>query len=291
MKRYSTIKKGLSAALIVFFLSIPAQAEDFSVTLADSVIVQGGIVRCDITAEPPPDTVTGSFRGRSLPFLRSSSGGFYTLLGIDMETKPGAYWLKLRVYRSGNTGEEARRKLSVIKANFPVEKLTLEPAKVFPDSTALRRIKREDELRDRKWSIWAPTAFWSGPFVPPVTGEMRRFGDRRIINGVQRNPHTGVDIVAPEGAPVLCPSAGKVILTGDFFFTGKSIYIDHGLGLIGMFFHLSRIDVAEGEQVSRGQVIGAVGSTGRASGPHLHWGMRWRGSRVNPVLLLKLELD
>ena len=94
-----------------------------------------------------------------------------------------------------------------------------------------------------------------------------------------------------EGTPVICPADGKVILTGDFFFSGNSVYIDHGLGLIGMFFHLSRIDVAEGDMVEQGQVLGTVGSTGRASGPHLHWGIRYRGSRINPAALLDLSFE
>ena len=253
-------------------------------------MLQGGVLRLDVVARPEPDTVTGFFLNRTLPFIRKADGGFYTLLGVDMETAPGVYQVVVKLHRSRHETETLRRSIRVQDAGFPVEKLTLDPAKVFPDSAALARIRRETALRNLKWSRWSSKVFWHGSFIPPVQGQMRRFGCRRIINGAPRSPHTGVDISAPEGTPVRSPAAGKVLLTGDFFFSGKSVYIDHGLGLVGMFFHLSRIDVAEGEMVEKGQIIGAVGSTGRASGAHLHWGVRWRGVRINPALLLQLEL-
>ncbi|HUU30453.1 MAG TPA: M23 family metallopeptidase [archaeon] len=291
MHGYRWFNLALLSAGLAFYLTGDLRSETL-VSITDTVIVQGGIVRLDIEAQPPPDTVTGSFRERALPFIHSGQGGFYTLLGVDMETRPGVYQLQIKLHRKGGRkGETVRRKLRVVDAGFPVQELTLPPAQVFPDSAALRRIKREDELRNSKWSKWVQTAFWNRPFVAPIQGEMSRFGHRRILNGVPRSSHSGVDIDAPEGTPVLCPAAGKVILTGDFFFSGKSIYIDHGLGLIGMFFHLSRIDVHEGQLVEQGQLLGAVGSTGRVTGPHLHWGVRWRGSRVNPMSLLKLTLD
>jgi len=289
--------RAFSRALIGFFLttcffSSPGSLQARSlITLTDSVVVQGAIIRVDILSDFSPDTVTGTFMEKALPFIRTADGNFYSLAGVDMESKPGAYTLALELHRSGKQPELLRRRVDIRDAEFPVQRLTLPPAKVFPDSAALARIKRESDLRNRKWWQWAAGAFWRGKFIPPLKGEMERFGYRRIINEAQRSPHTGVDISAPEGSPVVAPAAGKVILTGDFFFTGKSVYLDHGLGMIGMFFHCSRIDVAEGDFVEQGQVIGAVGSTGRATGPHLHWGVRWRNDRINPVSLLELNFD
>jgi len=261
------------------------------IALPDSVVPQGEIIRIVVLSDSPPDTVTGTFMKTALPFIRTGDGNFYSLAGVDMESKPGTYILALSLHRSGKQPEQLRRKLIVRDGEFPTQRLTLPPEKVFPDSASMARIKRESALRNRKWSQWAPGALWKGRFISPLVGEMKRFGHRRFINDASRSPHTGVDINAAEGTPVVAPAEGKVILTGEFFFTGNSVYIDHGLGMIGMFFHFSRIDVAEGDFVEQGQVIGAVGSTGRATGPHLHWGMRWRNSRINPSSLLQLELD
>ena len=261
------------------------------IELSDSVVVQGAIIRVDILSDSAPDTVTGTFMKKALPFVRAADGSLYSLAGVDMESKPGTYTLALELHRSGEAPELKSRRVEVRDAEFPVQRLTLPPAQVFPDSAASARIRRESDLRNRRWASWAAAPFWKGKFIPPLKGEMNRFGHRRIINGAPRSPHTGVDISAPQGTPVVAPAEGTVILTGDFFFTGKSVYIDHGLGMIGMFFHLSRIDVARGDFVRQGQLIGAVGSTGRATGPHLHWGVRWRNDRINPVSLLELKLD
>ena len=260
-------------------------------SLTDSVVVQGAIIRVDVSAETRLDTATGSFMKTSLPFIRTGEGSFYALAGVDLDTRPGTYTLTVKALGPEGKSETAAVKVKVRDASFPRQKLDLPPAQAFPDSAAQARIKREDRLRNRSWSSWAPGAFWTGPFSAPIQGEMDRFGSRRVINGVPRSPHTGADISAPEGTPVLAPQAGKVLLTGEFFFTGNSIYLDHGLGLIGMFFHLSRIDVAAGQIVEKGQVIGAVGQTGRATGLHLHWGVRWRNTRINPQSLLELKLD
>lgn len=289
--------RAFSGALIGIFLSScffssPGYLRARSlVALTDSLVVQGSIIRVEVLSDFAPDTVTGTFMEKTLPFFRIGEGNFFSLAGVDMESKPGAYTLALELRRSGKQPELLRRTVWVRDAEFPVQRLTLPPAQVFPDSAALARIKRESDLRNSKWLSWAPGAFWKGKFIPPLKGEMQRFGHRRIINQASRSPHTGVDISAPEGTPVVAPAAGQVILTGDFFFTGKSVYIDHGLGMIGMFFHFSRIDVAEGDFVEQGRVIGAVGSTGRATGPHLHWGVRWRNDRINPVSLLELNFD
>ncbi|MFH1068373.1 MAG: M23 family metallopeptidase [Candidatus Glassbacteria bacterium] len=284
---------GAVVCAAIFYLSagFAAEAAGTNVEVGDSLLYQGGIVRVLVIDDAGLDTVTGSFMKKSLPFVPGPNGSFYTLAGVDLETRPGEYELALKLVRRDGSSKNFSRRLRVADAHFPVQKLTLPPAQVFPDSAAQARIEREDELRNHRWTQWAGSAFWGKRFIVPVAGEMARFGDRRIINGASRSPHTGVDISAAEGAPVVAPAAGRVILTGNFFFTGNSIYIDHGLGLIGMFFHLARIDVREGEMVEQGQVIGAVGNTGRATGPHLHWGVRWRGARINPASLLGLELD
>ena len=126
--------------------------------------------------------------------------------------------------------------------------------------------------------------------LKPVDGPYSSaFGLKRFFNGQARKPHSGIDIAAPEGAPIMSPADGTIALTGDFFFNGNSVFIDHGQGLISMMCHLSRIDVKEGDVVKQGDLLGAVGKTGRATGPHLHWTVSLNNARVNPKLLFKEE--
>lgn len=274
---------------VPFILSAIAGDSLPEVSLSDSVAPQGAILRLTVEGGGALDTVTGRFNGKALPFIRSGDG-FYALLGIDMEARPGKLPVEVRL-GSGTGAPLVRRQVRVKDGRFPVQKINLPPEKVFPDTAAEARIRREDAYRDSCWSHWESARHWEGSFIPPLRGEMKRFGNRRILNGAPRSPHTGVDITAETGAPVVATAGGRVIATGDFFFSGGSIYIDHGFGLISMYFHLSRLDVQQGDTVRQGQVIGAVGATGRVSGAHLHWGVRYRDARINPRSLLDLKLE
>jgi murein DD-endopeptidase MepM/ murein hydrolase activator NlpD len=127
------------------------------------------------------------------------------------------------------------------------------------------------------------------PFLQPVAGPLSSsFGRRRVLNGEPRSPHSGLDIAANTGTPIQAPAAGVVTLTGDFYFNGNTVFVDHGHGLISMMCHLSRIDVTEDQTVSRGDILGLVGATGRVTGPHLHWSVSMNGNRVDPVQVMQL---
>jgi len=172
---------------------------------------------------------------------------------------------------------------------YSVQHLTVtDTSKVDLSPEDLTRARREADEIARLWSKATPRRFHL-PLHAPLASlpQSARFGDRRVINGEPRNPHTGADYAVGVGTPVLAVADGTVALTGNFFFSGNSIFIDHGDGLISMSFHLSEIDVKTGETVHRGQVIGLSGATGRVTGPHLHFGVRWHGARIDPNILFQ----
>ena len=172
--------------------------------------------------------------------------------------------------------------------DYPTQTLTLPPAMVEPSPADAERIRRENEEIARLWGREGERRF-TLPLQPPLQPlpEGGRFGSRRVINGLPRSPHGGADYTAAMGTPVLAAADGVVALVGDHFFGGHSLFLDHGDGLLTMYFHLSAVDVKEGDAVKRGERVGAVGSSGRATGPHLHFGVRWHGARVDPRWLLE----
>jgi murein DD-endopeptidase MepM/ murein hydrolase activator NlpD len=187
-------------------------------------------------------------------------------------------------------GREGRREAVTVRVgrfDYPTQKLTLPRHMVELSPEDLARVERENREMARLWTADGPRRFTlplRAPLDPLPSGG--RFGHRRIINGRPRSPHGGTDYSAAEGAPVLAAADGTVAMVADQFFGGNAVFVDHGDGLVTMYMHMSRVDVREGQPVRRGSRVGAVGSTGRATGPHLHFGVRWRGSRVDPALLL-----
>ncbi len=177
--------------------------------------------------------------------------------------------------------------MRVEEFDYPIQKLTLPRDMVELSAKDLARVQRENREMARLWTREGPRRFGlplGAPLDPLPAGG--RFGHRRIINGSPRSPHGGADYSEREGTPVLAAADGTVAMVADQFFGGHAVFVDHGDSLITMYMHLARADVAEGQPVRRGERVGAVGSTGRATGPHLHFGVRWRGARVDPALLL-----
>lgn len=211
------------------------------------------------------------------------------LIGVDLEQAPGPLPLRVEAVDEAGRTRTARGALRVLDAKFPVQRLTLPRTYVELDAATLERVNREKAVLDRLWETLQPQRAWREPFQLPLegAGPPSGFGLRRIINGEPRAPHTGVDFAAESGAPVLAANAGIVALVDDQFFAGKAIVLDHGLGLFTMYFHLQESLVQPGRRVGRGQIIGRAGSTGRATGPHLHWGARLHGARINPRELLR----
>lgn len=253
---------------------------------------QGQVVVIRLPDIPAATKVVGHFRGRSIPMFpdpdRNGESGYVGLLGIDLQDEPGTHELKVDI----QTGESIRRRsinVLVVKEQFAVEHLKLPKDKVDLDDKAAARWKAEQDQIRKALAEESAMRLWQTGFVEPVRGRRTGiFGSVRIMNGQARNPHSGEDIGAPTGTDVVASNDGVVRLTVDHIFSGRGIYLDHGMGLYSMYFHLSDVLVRDGDLVKSGQVIGKVGATGRATGPHLHWGAKINGARVNPYALLDL---
>ena len=172
--------------------------------------------------------------------------------------------------------------------HYASQSLKVAPAQVNLSSADLERVNREKSIIDHALSRWTDDQPQTLRLEQPVPGvRSSSFGMRRIFNGEARNPHSGMDIAAPAGTPVKAPIGGTVIDTGHYFFNGNTVFVDHGRGLISMYCHLSAIDVQPGQRVAAGTTLGAVGMTGRATGPHLHWGLSLNRVWVDPELFVQ----
>lgn len=229
--------------------------------------------------------------GRDVGYLASTPGDsgreVVALLGVDLETPPGMHRITGLVSTTKGQGTFAHD-VRVHAREFPEQRLRVSREMVSPDASLLPRIEQERKQARAALEQVTPLRHWQPPFVRPVQGSVSSaFGLRRFFNDQPRAPHRGVDLRGPEGTPVRAFSRGEVALAGDHYFAGRSIYIDHGLGVVTQYIHLSEILVQEGEMVDAGQVIGKVGATGRVTGPHLHFGLSVLGMWVDPLPLLE----
>jgi murein DD-endopeptidase MepM/ murein hydrolase activator NlpD len=253
---------------------------------------QGQVVLVKVAVREEPTDVTGTFLDRTIPFFREmrtgEPSGYLGLVGIDMQDAPGTYELAVMV-KYGEKVQRLSYHVLVSKEKFAVEHLKLPKDKVDLDEKTLARWKAEQEQVRRALADNSALRLWQSSFVEPVNGKRTGiFGSVRIMNGQPRNPHNGEDIGAPLGADVAATNDGVVRLVVDHVFSGRGVFVDHGLGFYSMYFHLSEVLVKEGDLIQAGQIIGKVGATGRATGPHLHWGVKLNGARVNPYALLQL---
>jgi len=253
---------------------------------------QGDVLYLTVAVEGAPRSVQGRFRDRLVSFFKTGrEGKFGALVGIDMADLPDTSDLEAEmVYPEGVRTRVFR--VVVAREDFREQRMTLPKEQVDPDAAALKRIALEKEKVKGVLAGVTPDRLWASGFLVPVEGPVTgAFGSRRILNGQPRNRHNGEDIAASQGTPVKATNDGVVRMVDEHFFSGKGVILDHGLGLFTMYFHLDSTAVTEGERVKRGDVIGTVGQSGRATGPHLHWGAWLNGARVNPFALAKLQFE
>lgn len=224
--------------------------------------------------------------------VEKDDGHWLAIVGIPLASSPGRHLL---TYYSSlpSTDPKNSRSLSfqVKDKLYEAQYITLKNKRqVSPNEKDLTRIRQEKTEMVSAYKAWQPTEKHFQAFSWPVKGTVSSpFGLKRFFNQQPRNPHSGLDIAAPEGTPIKAPADGVVTASGNYFFNGNTLIIDHGEGLVTMFCHLNSADVEKGDRVNRGSIIGKVGKTGRATGPHLHWSVSLNNTRVNPLLLLPPE--
>ena len=210
--------------------------------------------------------------------------GFFA---ADLKLKPGSYPLVVKIPL---TGVRKQIDITVRSKDFGVRQLTLPKEMVELDAVTLERVKREAAIMKEVLEAPPTVPQWKGPFVKPLSGEVvGTFGQASIINGMPRAPHSGVDLKADQGTPVVSINSGRVVLTGEHFFNGLFVVVDHGGAIQSMYFHLDKILVQQGDKVTKGEAVGLLGSTGRATGPHLHFGIRINGARIDPMQFMKVN--
>lgn len=260
-------------------------------SISRSAAKQGAIVVVTLRSDLELASATAKLEGRASILERGATPKMFRgIVGVDLESKTGPAAFEIEAVGLCGDRHEAARRIDVRSGNFSVETLTVAPEYVEPPASELARIHEDQEKVARVWRTGDAGRRWSGPFRLPVDAPVREksFGSRRVLNGQARSPHSGIDLAAHAGQDVDAPAPARVALAEDLYFSGGTVILDHGAGLFTSYFHLSRIDAKVGDVVAGGDRIGAVGATGRVTGPHLHWSAKIDGARINPLGLLHL---
>jgi len=254
--------------------------------------VQSGSPELIRVESPDASSIEGEWLGHPVLFFPGvDHRAWYALAGVDVETSPGSTSLKISVHLNSEV-QNVSVPVEIHSAHYRTGSLTVSPKFVEPGPDALKQINIESELKKKVFAISVDRPLWMGYFHAPVNSPPTgSFGTRRMFNGKLASIHKGMDFRAPSGTPVLAGNAGKVILAQPLYYEGNCVILDHGLGLMSLSMHLSRIDVKVGETVDKGQRLGLSGATGRVTGPHLHWAIRWQGAMLDPAKLLRLDLN
>jgi murein DD-endopeptidase MepM/ murein hydrolase activator NlpD len=252
-------------------------------------VKQGDVVSVRVQTAAQITAVEGSFDKSPIYFYKEEGASFSGIFGVDMKAQPGRH--ALHVVTKGPSGKPVEQVFAVEVAagGFGVQHLTLPPAMVDLQGEILKRYQAERKRINAIFAQVRPLRLWQFPFIQPVEGPITStFGLRRVLNGQDRSQHNGVDIGASLGMGVGACNKGIVVLAQELCLEGNTIILDHGFGLYSIYMHLSELRVKEGDTVEGGDCIGLVGATGRVTGPHLHWGAKLLGARVDPFALLRI---
>ena len=273
----------LTSAIIVFFTCITVYA--FHAEILPSEIKPGDAFVIKINGANTSHLPAASLKGRRFYFSRCGESCFVAIGTVGIRTKPGSYIIKLRV------GKKTKNLYLIItQKSFTTTELTLLDDQVFLSKKDIKRVKRENK-RLKQIFQKISQSYWEGSFILPLENDISTlFGTKRILNEKWISIHRGVDVTGKDGEEVKASNNGRVALAEELFFGGNTVILDHGLGIYTIYMHLSNFNANVGEMVSKGDIIGFVGSSGRSTGPHLHFGVKVMNMSANPVSLIELNL-
>jgi murein DD-endopeptidase MepM/ murein hydrolase activator NlpD len=279
--------------IMTLFTALPVHADVAGILITPASLANGSPFLLTISLETKASTVTGQWQGHPIVFFFAPDRRtWYSLAGVDVETTPGHYPLTVEIDPDQSTHRTLHKEIDVEEA--PYEKVPLDVPDKFvePNAAALKIIAADKMVKDKAFAHSSAKPEWSSNFLPPLRiGVMSEsFGSQRVFNGKRASIHRGLDYHAKSGTPISAINSGRVVLARPLYFEGGCVVIDHGLGLMSVYMHLSKIDVAVGAKVHRGQLIALSGATGRATGPHLHLGVRWQGSYLDPAKLFEIQM-
>ncbi|MEN4919996.1 peptidoglycan DD-metalloendopeptidase family protein [Achromobacter spanius] len=283
IQRRDILRAGLAAAAVCLGWPARAQPQEGYISRKLDARVPGGVAVLALgDAERAPEV---SYQGRRVLVVREEGRQWIAVVGIPLSVKPGQQQVDVKDAKGPR-----KQAFSVGAKEYVAQHITLKnPRQVDPNPDDMKRIEREMAEQSAANRGYRAGVTPSNLLLDrPVNGGRLSspFGLRRFFNGQERNPHSGLDFAVPAGTPIKAPAAGVVVLVGDYFFNGKTVFLDHGQGFVSMFCHMSAIDVKVGDEVPRGGVVGKVGATGRATGPHLHWNVSLNDARVDPAIFI-----
>ena len=283
---------------LLFSSAPPAGAANWSIHTQPTRLVNGGPVLFQVQPPARLESLHGTWLGHEVSFsFDAASKTWFALAGVSLETAPGTYSLELT--GEAEAGKALSKKISfsrefaVARGKYPKiqVKLNVESKFTEPNPEQQKQIEESQQVKKDYLNRVTPERGWSGQFTAPADAAISDvFGSQRIFNGKSESPHLGLDFRVPSGTPVAAMNDGTVLLARLLYYEGNFVVLDHGQGLLTIYMHLSEFKVKEGDQVKRGQVIGLSGGTGRATGPHLHVGVRWQGTYLDPAALIRLRL-
>jgi hypothetical protein len=296
----ASMKQRFLSCLLIFFTTyffpilslgpeIDAGSYPVSVSTEPEKIPLGGIALATIKINDEIKLLEVKFLGKKIPYHLDPSGqDYFVLLGAGLDCEPGTHILAVK-WQGPDGPDLYSQEVLVMARNFPVERLSVPERMVEFPPKILKRVLNDQKAVKETCNKISSKLYWQRPFIWPVKSKiLSPFGLRRIFNNKPRSPHSGVDLKAPEGTPILASNYGKVAMARDCYLSGKTVILDHGGGLYTLYSHLASYKVREGQGVRPGQVVGLAGSTGRATGPHLHWGVSLLGERLDPAELMAL---
>jgi murein DD-endopeptidase MepM/ murein hydrolase activator NlpD len=275
---------------VLVFAMLPNEAISLTgndISLSSNEMARGDVILVNIMSDEKV-MPKATWMGKDIFFVFNRTKNLWQgFFAADLDQKTGDYEAIIHF----NSSDQAKHvNIHIVDKDYGVRRLTLPKDKVELSADDLKRVNAESEIVAAVWKAGKSLPEWKGVFLMPLQEDIEgTFGKKSVINGQARSPHTGVDLHGSLGEPIKAVNNGKVVLIADHFFTGNTVFLDHGGGIFTMYCHMSKVMVKKGDVIEKGQVIGLVGATGRATGPHLHWGMRVNGARVNPLTLTDLS--